>query len=96
MRKLRKEEIKNGTPVQWSQLPAGACNPKCVPGLLNVEFLSLLFFAGKRIMVAVRSTLKLDVPIAADKQLLVSPEYLRFLVRLSNEKFAENVVRTDK
>ena len=47
-------------------------------------------------MVAVRSTLKLDVPIAADKQLLVSPEYLRFLVRLSNEKFAENVVRTDK
>lgn len=51
---------------------------------------------GKRIMVAVRSTLKLDVPIAMDSSLVVSKEYLSMLIKLSNEKMVENRQRTDR
>ena len=64
--------------------------------VLQSGFKNSGMLVGKRIMVAVRSTLKLDVPIAAEQQLMVSSAYLRFLVKLSNEKVAENVLRTNK
>ncbi|KAJ1651806.1 hypothetical protein IWQ61_007713, partial [Dispira simplex] len=66
-----------------------------------------LVISAKRYMVAIRSALRLDVPIAlvlpptlsttcttttpSPVQLLVDEHYLRFLLTLGNQKFAENV-----
>eukprot|EP00038_Savillea_parva_P015277 m.219626 g.219626 ORF g.219626 m.219626 type:complete len:278 (+) comp30577_c0_seq1:283-1116(+) len=50
---------------------------------------------GKRIMVGVRSTLKLDVPLAMDGTLMVSDEYILKMLELANEKMMENFRRTD-
>ncbi|KAG0051311.1 hypothetical protein BGZ83_003871 [Gryganskiella cystojenkinii] len=62
--------------------------------------------SAKRTMLAIRSTLKLDAPIAyvipsssmADSttpkiQLMVTLSYLRVLIRLSNDKFTSNVAQ---
>eukprot|EP00037_Helgoeca_nana_P025614 m.283289 g.283289 ORF g.283289 m.283289 type:complete len:263 (+) comp26999_c0_seq1:4420-5208(+) len=49
---------------------------------------------GKRIMVGVRSTLKLDIPVAMDGALLVSDEYVHRMLLLANEKMNENLRRT--
>jgi len=50
---------------------------------------------GKVIM-AVRSTHGLEVPLATENQLLVSEEYLHFLVKIANEKMMENEKRIQK
>ena len=44
-------------------------------------------------MVAVRSSLHLDVPIATEGRLLVDTQYLSFLTDLANRKFEENAKR---
>lgn len=44
----------------------------------------------KRFMVGVRSALRLEVPVADQGRVLVSSEYLRYLVDLANEKFLTN------
>eukprot|EP00040_Diaphanoeca_grandis_P005342 m.32447 g.32447 ORF g.32447 m.32447 type:complete len:384 (-) comp16645_c0_seq1:47-1198(-) len=64
--------------------------------VLSCGFKNSGMLVGKHIMVAVRSTLKLDVPIALDSKLMVSTEYLSMLVKLSNEKMIENIARTEK
>ncbi|EPZ36521.1 hypothetical protein ROZALSC1DRAFT_29054 [Rozella allomycis CSF55] len=54
----------------------------------------------KRSMVAFRSTLKLDVPIGYYEdgivKLIVSSDYLKTLVQISNGKFQENIKRMDR
>mmetsp|Transcript_10846 Transcript_10846/g.32478 ORF Transcript_10846/g.32478 Transcript_10846/m.32478 type:complete len:266 (+) Transcript_10846:217-1014(+) len=50
---------------------------------------------GKRVIVAVRSTLKLDIPVAMGGALVVSDAYLLQVLRLANEKMEENFRRTD-
>ena len=55
------------------------------------------FVIGRnKITLAVRSTMHFDAPIAAHGRLLVSPELLRLLVLLSNDKFAENLQRIER
>ncbi|KAH6558001.1 hypothetical protein KP509_1Z082800 [Ceratopteris richardii] len=48
----------------------------------------------KRIIVAVRCSIRIETPIARDGQLLVSEDYLRFLVELANSKMTRNSQRT--
>ena len=50
----------------------------------------------KKITLAIRNTILLDVPIAVDGKLLVTQEYLNFLVSLANEKFQDNQTRIDR
>jgi tRNA wybutosine-synthesizing protein 3 len=53
---------------------------------------------SKRHMLAIRSTLKIDTPIAylADDKIhcLVDPTYLRLLLEMANQKFHQNIKRT--
>ncbi|XP_020530122.1 tRNA wybutosine-synthesizing protein 2/3/4 isoform X2 [Amborella trichopoda] len=50
---------------------------------------------GRRIMVSIRCSIRLEVPLGQLGRLMVSSEYVRFLVGLANEKFEENKRRTD-
>merc|ERR1711879_157972 len=50
----------------------------------------------KKITLAIRNTILLDVPIALDGKLLVTEEYVELLVKLANEKFTENLSRIDR
>lgn len=50
----------------------------------------------RRIIVAVRCSIRIETPIAEDGRLLVDDDYLRFLVRIANEKMATNHQRTDR
>ncbi|KAG0227597.1 hypothetical protein BGW42_002819 [Actinomortierella wolfii] len=58
--------------------------------------------SAKRTMLAIRSTLKIDTPIAylppgSDRiQLMVSLQYLRGLIQLSNDKFHTNVAQMQR
>ncbi|XP_058094324.1 tRNA wybutosine-synthesizing protein 2/3/4 isoform X2 [Magnolia sinica] len=49
----------------------------------------------KRIMVAIRCSIRLEVPLGQISQLMVSPEYVRYLVGIANEKMMANRRRTD-
>eukprot|EP01135_Chromosphaera_perkinsii_P000848 Nk52_evm11s152 gene=Nk52_evmTU11s152 len=44
----------------------------------------------QKIMVAVRSTVKIEAPIAAQGRILISPAYLRYLIENSNAKMMDN------
>lgn len=50
----------------------------------------------KKITVAIRNTILLDVPLALSGKLLVNEDYIKVLVQLANEKFAENKNRIDR
>lgn len=51
---------------------------------------------GKKIMVAVRSTLRLEVPLVHAGAVLVDAAYVRTLAALANGKMAENFARIAK
>lgn len=51
--------------------------------------------SGKRVMVAVRCSIRLEVPLGSNKELLVSKEYVWYLVELANAKMDANRKRTD-
>ncbi|XP_074629823.1 tRNA wybutosine-synthesizing protein 3 homolog [Acropora palmata] len=53
---------------------------------------------GKKgnVIVAVRSTQSLEVPLVHDGELLVSAEYIRFLVNVANKKLEENQTRIER
>ena len=51
---------------------------------------------GARVMIAIRCSLRLEVPVADDGDLLVTETYLRYLIRLANGKFRENEERVGK
>ncbi|EGD81461.1 hypothetical protein PTSG_02179 [Salpingoeca rosetta] len=48
---------------------------------------------GKKFMVAVRTTLRLEVPVAHDGVLMVDRPYVEHLVALTNSMFATNFAR---
>ncbi|XP_031505706.1 tRNA wybutosine-synthesizing protein 2/3/4 [Nymphaea colorata] len=50
---------------------------------------------SKRIMVAIRCSIRLEVPLGEMGRMMVSPEYVRYLVGIANEKMAANRKRTD-
>lgn len=49
----------------------------------------------KRIMVAIRCSIRLEVPLGQSGLIMVSPEYVRYLVRIANDKMEANRKRTD-
>lgn len=51
---------------------------------------------GKRFMVGIRGTLKIDAPITEDGRWLVTEDYLELLGRLANDKFTENETRVER
>ena len=51
---------------------------------------------GNRVMIAIRCSLRLEVPVANGGELLVPESYLRYIIRLANEKFGENEGRVRK
>ena len=51
---------------------------------------------GKRNLVSIRGSTRLEVPVAKDGEWLVSKEYLDFLVEQANQKWTENKDRIDR
>ncbi|KAM6398368.1 tRNA wybutosine-synthesizing protein 3 homolog [Pluvialis apricaria] len=51
---------------------------------------------GGKIMMAVRSTHCLEVPLSHKGKLMVSEEYIEFLVHVANRKMEENIRRIDR
>ncbi|KAL6567498.1 hypothetical protein OROGR_001166 [Orobanche gracilis] len=50
---------------------------------------------SKRLIIAVRCSIRLEVPLGDSQKLMVSPEYVEFLVEAANEKMGANRKRTD-
>ncbi|WCJ20164.1 tRNA wybutosine-synthesizing protein 2/3/4 [Euphorbia peplus] len=48
----------------------------------------------KRVIVGIRCSIRMEVPLGESDKLLVSPEYVRFLVEVGNEKMEANGKRT--
>eukprot|EP00929_Paragymnodinium_shiwhaense_P102443 TRINITY_DN65628_c0_g1_i1.p1 TRINITY_DN65628_c0_g1~~TRINITY_DN65628_c0_g1_i1.p1 ORF type:complete len:724 (+),score=161.30 TRINITY_DN65628_c0_g1_i1:88-2259(+) len=56
-----------------------------------------LSLGKRRVMVQLRSlALRLEVPLAADGELLVDEKYFKLLIRLANERLIENFTRTER
>ena len=60
----------------------------------------LIWFSGitslqKRAMVAIRCSIRMEVPLGQIDELVVSPEYVRYLVRIANSKMEANKRRMD-
>lgn len=51
--------------------------------------------ASKRMIIAIRCSIRLEVPLGDTKKLMVSPEYVEYLVEVANEKMGANRKRTD-
>ncbi|KAK4753279.1 hypothetical protein SAY87_022077 [Trapa incisa] len=50
---------------------------------------------GKRVIIAVRCSIRLEVPLGDSNNIAVSREYVRFLVSIANEKMEANRKRTE-
>ncbi|XP_010078425.1 PREDICTED: tRNA wybutosine-synthesizing protein 3 homolog, partial [Pterocles gutturalis] len=51
---------------------------------------------GGKVMMAVRSTHCLEVPLSHQGKLMVSEEYIEFLIHVANQKMEENARRIDR
>ncbi|KAL8461431.1 hypothetical protein ACS0TY_032776 [Phlomoides rotata] len=51
--------------------------------------------ASKRTIIAIRCSIRLEVPLGDMQKLMVSPEYVEYLVEVANEKMEANKKRTD-
>ncbi|CAM0906040.1 unnamed protein product [Alopecurus aequalis] len=49
----------------------------------------------RRAMVAIRSSIRMEVPLGLTDELVVSPEYIRYLVSIANSKMEANKKRMD-
>ncbi|KAL4628383.1 hypothetical protein ACB092_05G234400 [Castanea dentata] len=49
---------------------------------------------NKRVIVAIRCSIRLEVPLGTTESVMVSPEFVRYLVRVANEKMEANRIRT--
>ena len=47
----------------------------------------------KRVMVVLRCSIRMEVPLGQTKELVVSPDYIRYLVRIANSKMEANKKR---
>eukprot|EP00300_Choanocystis_sp_HF-7_P041769 c855_g1_i1.p1 GENE.c855_g1_i1~~c855_g1_i1.p1 ORF type:complete len:261 (-),score=58.52 c855_g1_i1:616-1368(-) len=70
------------------------CAQKLIATSLASGFKNTGMVIGKKILVAVRLTLKLEVPIVVGGDLAVSEVYVRHLVAQANAMFEENKART--
>ncbi|KAI3456455.1 hypothetical protein Pfo_013118 [Paulownia fortunei] len=50
---------------------------------------------SKRMIIAIRCSIRLEVPLGDMQKLMVSPEYVEYLVEVANEKMGANRKRTD-
>ncbi|XP_078437023.1 met-10+ like family protein / kelch repeat-containing protein isoform X1 [Wolffia australiana] len=50
---------------------------------------------GRRIIIAIRCSIRLEVPLGSNGEIMVSPEYIRYLVEIANDKMRENKKKTD-
>lgn len=50
---------------------------------------------SKRTIIAIRCSIRLEVPLGDTQKLMVSPEYVGYLVEVANEKMGANRKRTD-
>lgn len=50
---------------------------------------------NKRVIIAIRCSIRLEVPLGDSEKIMVSPEYVEYLVELANEKMEANRRRTD-
>lgn len=81
-----------------------------LPEVRNLEAASILLAAAtqaglresgiatvnKRIMVAVRGSIRLEVPLVHDGRLLVGDQYILHLAELGNKKMTDNFARIDR
>ncbi|GKV16010.1 hypothetical protein SLEP1_g26722 [Rubroshorea leprosula] len=51
--------------------------------------------AGKRVIVGIRCSIRLEVPLGDTQKIMVSEDYVRFLVGIANEKMEANRRRTE-
>ncbi|GAB4830863.1 hypothetical protein Ancab_004890 [Ancistrocladus abbreviatus] len=51
--------------------------------------------SSKRVIVAIRCSIRLEVPLGSTSEIMVSKDYVRYIVELANEKMAANRLRTD-
>ena len=49
---------------------------------------------NKRVIVAIHCSIRLEVPLGTTESVMVSPEFVRYLVRVANEKMEANRIRT--
>lgn len=52
--------------------------------------------ANKRVIIAIRCSIRLEVPLGDTQKIRVSPEYVRYLVEVANEKMEANRRRTER
>lgn len=50
---------------------------------------------GKRVIIAIRCSIRMEVPLGDTQKLMVTPEYVKFLVDVANQKMDTNKKRTD-
>lgn len=50
---------------------------------------------SKRVIIAIRCSIRLEVPLGDTEKIMVSAEYVKYLVELANQKMEANRKRTD-
>lgn len=51
---------------------------------------------NKRVIIAIRCSIRLEVPLGDSDRIMVSPEYVRYLVEVANEKMDANRKRSER
>ncbi|KAJ8540281.1 hypothetical protein K7X08_030200 [Anisodus acutangulus] len=51
--------------------------------------------SNKRVIIAIRCSIRMEVPLGDSEKIMVSPEYVKYIVELANEKMELNRKRTD-
>ncbi|KAL2339187.1 hypothetical protein Fmac_013633 [Flemingia macrophylla] len=52
--------------------------------------------AGKRVIIAIRCSIRMEVPLGDTSNIMVTPQYVRYLVMLANHKMEANWKRTQR
>jgi len=52
--------------------------------------------ANKRVIIAIRCSIRMEVPLGDTQKIMVTPEYVKYLVQVANEKMEANWNRTDR
>ncbi|KAK8470851.1 hypothetical protein PHAVU_003G078700 [Phaseolus vulgaris] len=52
--------------------------------------------AKKRVIIAIRCSIRMEVPLGDTRTVMVTPEYIRYLVRVANDKMEANRKRTQR
>lgn len=50
---------------------------------------------SKRVIIAIRCSIRLEVPLGDTEKIIVSSEYVKYLIQVANEKMEANRKRTD-